>query len=60
MDIALFQKGEAIMSEGEQISFFLVILSGQVVLSKGGRVIRTLDEQDIFGLENLLLKKPSY
>lgn len=37
-----------------------MILSGQVVLSKGGRIIRTLDEQDIFGLENLLLKKPSY
>ncbi len=60
VEITLFQKGQAIMSEGEQSSFFLVILSGQVVLSKGGRIIRTLDEQDIFGLENLLLKKPSY
>jgi CRP-like cAMP-binding protein len=60
LEITLFQKGQTIMSEGEQGSFFLVILSGQVVLSKGGRIIRTLDEQDIFGLENLLLKKPSY
>ncbi len=48
------------MSEGEQIPFFLAVLSGQVVLIKGGKIIRTLDEQDIFGLESLLLKKPSY
>jgi CRP-like cAMP-binding protein len=59
-EIMLFQKGQAIMSEGAESPFFLVILSGQVVLSKGGKIIRTLDEQDIFGLENLLLKKPSY
>jgi len=48
------------MPEGEQSPSFLVILSGQVVLTKGGKVIRTLEEMDIFGLESLLLKKPSY
>jgi CRP-like cAMP-binding protein len=60
LEMALYQKGQAIMTEGEQSPFFLVILSGQVVLIKGGKIIRTLDEQDIFGLESLLLKKPSY
>jgi CRP-like cAMP-binding protein len=60
LEILLFQKGQAIMSEGAESPFFLVILSGQVVLSKGGKIIRTLDEHDIFGLENLLLKRPSY
>lgn len=60
LEIAVFQEGQAIMLEGEESPSFLAILSGQVVLSKGGKVIRTLDEQDIFGLESLLLKKPSY
>jgi hypothetical protein len=59
LEIALFQKGQTIMPEGEQSSSFLVILSGQVVLIKSGKIIRTLDEQDIFGLEPLLLKEPS-
>ena len=58
IEIAVFKKGQAIMSEGQQSPSFLVILSGQVVLSKNGKIIRTLDEQDIFGLESLLLKKP--
>lgn len=48
------------MSEGDENDFFLAILSGQVVLSKCGKIIRTLDEQDIFGLESLVLKRPSY
>ena len=49
------------MSEGQQIPFFLVILSGQVVLSKNGKDDQDcLSEQDIFGLESLLLRKPSH
>jgi len=44
LEITLYQKGHAIMTEGEQSPFFLAILSGQVVLIKGGKIIRTLDE----------------
>ena len=55
---AVFKKGQAIISEGQDIPFFFVILSGQVVLSKNGKMVTALDEQDTFGLESLLLKKP--
>ena len=48
------------MSEGQQIPFFLVILSGQVVLSRNGKAIRVLKEHDIFGLDSLLSKQPSF
>ena len=47
------------MPEGNQSPSYLVVLSGQVALAVGGKIIRTLGEQDIFGLEPLLLKKPS-
>ncbi len=60
IEIAVFQKGQTIMSQGQDNPFFLVILSGRVMLSQSGKIIRVLDEQDIFGLESLLLKMPSY
>jgi CRP-like cAMP-binding protein len=59
-EIAIYEGGETILDEGEESPFFFVILSGQVRLSHNGRKIRILDEQDIFGLENILLNKPSY
>ena len=58
VEIEVFKKGQAIISEGQDIPLFFVILSGQVVLSKRGKKITTLDEQDTFGLESLLLEKP--
>lgn len=57
--VAVFQKGEEILSDGQECPFFFVILSGQVQLSRNGKKIRTLREQDIFGLESLLLRRPS-
>ncbi|MGA2402364.1 MAG: cyclic nucleotide-binding domain-containing protein [Syntrophobacteraceae bacterium] len=60
LQVAVFQKGQVIMSTGQQSPFFLVILSGQVVLSKNGKAIRLLKEHDIFGLESLLSRKPSF
>ncbi|SPF48026.1 Cyclic nucleotide-binding protein [Syntrophobacter sp. SbD1] len=58
LEVVVFQRGEVILSEGQECPFFLVILSGQVMLSKNGKEIRALFEQDIFALDSLLLKEP--
>jgi len=58
IEVAVFQRGDEIMSQGQECPFFFVILSGQVILSRQGKKIRILGEQDIFGLENLLLRGP--
>ena len=60
LEVALYQPGEEIIPVGFESPYFLVILSGQVVLTREGKRIRTLGEQDILGLESLLLKKPSH
>jgi hypothetical protein len=60
LEVAVFQIGRTILAQGHENPFFLVILSGRVMLSKNGKMIRTLGEQDIFGLESLLSKRPSY
>lgn len=57
--MTVFQAGEEIAPQGCEDQGFFVILSGLVVLSQNGNRVRTLGEQDIFGLENLLLKRPS-
>ncbi|MFZ0929862.1 MAG: cyclic nucleotide-binding domain-containing protein [Syntrophobacteraceae bacterium] len=59
IEVAVFQIDRTILSQGQENPFFYVILSGRVMLSKNGKTIRTLGEQDIFGMEGLLLKKPS-
>jgi len=59
LEVAVFQKGEEILSDGQECPCFFVILSGQVQLSRNGKKIRTLREQDIFGLESLLFRRPS-
>jgi CRP-like cAMP-binding protein len=59
LEVAVFQAGEEIIPLGYESPHFLVILSGQVALTQNGKRLRTLGEQDIFGLESLLLKKPS-
>ncbi len=60
LEIIAYQSGEAILKEGSGGPFFFVILSGQVRLSRNGKKIRMLAEQDIFGLENLMLDQPSH
>ena len=55
IEVAVFQAGDKILSQGEENPFFFVILSGHVVLSRQGKQIRMLSEQDVFGLENILL-----
>jgi CRP-like cAMP-binding protein len=58
LEVGVFQRGQAILSQGRQNPFFHVILSGRVILSANGKTIRTLGEQDIFGMESLLSKQP--
>ncbi|MDR3567661.1 MAG: cyclic nucleotide-binding domain-containing protein [Syntrophobacteraceae bacterium] len=60
IEVVVFQAGEEIIPLGYESPHFLVILSGQVVLTQDGKRLRTLVEQDIFGLESLLLRKPSH
>lgn len=60
LEVRLYECGDPILCEGQDSPFFYVILSGQVRLSHEGKKIRVLGEQDIFGLENLVLKRPSY
>ncbi len=59
-EVTWFNNGDEVLREGEQSPFFFVILSGRVRLVQHGKKIRILGEQDIFGLENLVFKKPSY
>ncbi len=60
IEVTVFPRDRLILSQGQENPFFLVILSGRVTLSKNGKTIRTLGEQDIFGLESFLAKKPSF
>ncbi|MHC1728295.1 MAG: cyclic nucleotide-binding domain-containing protein [Syntrophobacteraceae bacterium] len=60
LEIVTYQSGEAILKEGSESPFFFVILEGQVRLSRNGKKIRMLTEQDIFGLESLMLDQPSH
>ncbi len=59
-EVTWFSNGDEVLREGEQTPFFFVILSGRVRLVQHGKKIRVLGEQDIFGLENLVFRKPSY
>jgi CRP-like cAMP-binding protein len=59
-DITSYRYGDEILKEGEECASFFVILGGQVRLSHRGKKIRVLDDQDIFGLESFIFKKPSY
>ena len=60
VEMASYRYGEEILREGEECPYYFAILSGQVRISHKGKKIRVLDEQDIFGLENCLFRKPSY
>ncbi|MCE5334721.1 MAG: cyclic nucleotide-binding domain-containing protein [Desulfobacteraceae bacterium] len=60
LEVKVCKSGDIILKEGQINPFFYVVLSGQVRLSREGVKIRVLDEQDIFGLESLVLRRPSY
>lgn len=60
IEVAIFQAGETIIPLGFESPYFFVLLSGQVVLTQKGKRIRTLGELDIFGMESLLLRRPSH
>jgi CRP-like cAMP-binding protein len=60
IEVGVFQRGGTILPQGQENPFFLVILSGRVMVSKNGKMIRMLGEQDILGLESLLSKQPSH
>lgn len=49
---------ETIVSEGTEKDFFYVILKGSVTISRNAKIMRTLQEGDVFGAENYYLKRP--
>ncbi len=49
---------EKIVSEGDAQDFFYVILDGTVEISQNRKIIRTLREGDVFGIENYYRKRP--
>lgn len=49
---------EIIVSEGDAQDFFYVILDGTVEISQNRKIIRTLREGDVFGIENFYRKRP--
>jgi len=58
LQIRTYPYGGEIVREGDNPPCFFVVLSGQVRLSRRGNVILHLRDQDIFGLEHLMLKRP--
>jgi CRP-like cAMP-binding protein len=49
---------EKIVSEGDAQDFFYVIHDGTVEISQNRKIIRTLREGDVFGIENYYRKRP--
>ena len=58
-EIRTYRQGEEILAEGEHMTSFFVLLSGQVRLYQKGRKLRLLEEQDVFGLESVVFNKAS-
>lgn len=56
VEVRGYAEGDWVIREGDQRPVFFVVLSGHVRIVKGDRVIRTLGEQDVVGLETLLLR----
>jgi CRP-like cAMP-binding protein len=56
LELHACQYGDELVKEGKESRCFFVILSGQVKISKRGKFVRLLEEQDVFGLEGLLFK----
>lgn len=57
--IHTYRYGDEIVREGDENESFYVILDGHVRISRQGKKIRQIKAQDIFGLEHILLKRPS-
>ena len=56
LNLQNYQYGEEIVREGDASSCFYVILSGKVRITKRGKSVRLLEDQDVFGLESILFK----
>ncbi len=60
-EVSEYNQGDRILDEGRESPYFYVILSGRVRLTYFGKKIRVLCEQDVFGLESIVLKSaPDY
>ena len=59
VEVRDYAEGDWVLRESEERPVFFVILTGHVRIVKGDQVIRTLGEQDVFGLETLLLRTAS-
>jgi CRP-like cAMP-binding protein len=57
LDLHSYECGEQIVREGEASSCFYVILSGKVGISKRGKFVRLVGDQDVFALEGILFKQ---
>jgi CRP-like cAMP-binding protein len=58
VNIKNYKPLEIIVSEGTAQDFFYVILDGTVEITQNRKIIRTLREGDVFGLENYYRKRP--
>lgn len=58
--IRTYRQRESIIEEGLDTPCFFVVLSGRVWIMQNEKKIRLLEEQDIFGLETIVFKKPSF
>jgi CRP-like cAMP-binding protein len=58
LDLHAYQHGDELVTEGRESACFFVILSGQVKITKRGKFVRLLGDQDVFGLESILFKRP--
>jgi CRP-like cAMP-binding protein len=57
LELHSYRSGDQVVGEGEESGCFYVILSGQVRISKRGKFIRLLEDQDVFGLETILFSQ---
>lgn len=60
LEIHTYRYGDEIFREGEECACFFVILSGQVRISQRGKKVRVLEDQDVFGLENVIFRKAAH
>ncbi|CAE7204718.1 for [Symbiodinium sp. CCMP2592] len=58
--LLLRRRGQFLFKEGDLASHFFIIKEGEVVVSKGGEIIRTLGSFSTFGEAELLSKKTRY
>jgi CRP-like cAMP-binding protein len=58
LDLSTYVAGDEIIREGEASPCFFVILDGQVRISKQRKLLRIIEDHQVFGLETILLKQP--